>query len=431
MPMNDDAMRKARSALIVSQPFFGSLALYLDLEAGQTQTMATDGKKLYYNPAWVEGLPGKQRQGVIAHEVLHCAYKHHLRRQHRDPQLWNIATDYAINRDLLEAGFELPKGGLFSTAYKGMNAEEIYTRLQSAEAKKPQPKPGKGKPEAGQGQGKGNDASQAGVGGASQGQSQPGDGQGQPSQGDGAGKAAKGNPGQGWGEVRDGTAQAGESAANAASEAEWDRRVREALAVSARGIGGQPGALAELLKDINKPRVNWRDQLRAFVDARSTVDFTWKRPSRRSAGAGFFMPGSQPDSLGKLGIVLDVSGSVDTKLLKQFLGELQSILDNRVCEELIVIQCDTRVTDIAEYRSGDYINMEVKGRGGTKFSPALEWFAEHHPDTGALIYFTDLECSDYGQEPECPMLWAAYGLESQLAPWIEKVPFGQVIKVIA
>ncbi len=401
--MNTDSMTKARAGLIVSQPFFGSLALYLELVEGDTETMATDGKKLFYNPKWVEALPGKQRQGVIAHEVLHCAYKHHLRRQSRDAKLWNIAADYAINRDLIQAGFELPADGLFSNEFPGMGAEEIYARLQSKK----------------QAQG------QAG---------KPGDGNGQPGKpqaGGEGGSPASGQPGQGWGEVRDGSPEQGpESAQKAAQEAEWDRRVRSALAISARGIGGLPEGLQELLKEINKPKVDWRDQLQAFIDARSRTESTWKRPSRRSAGAGFFMPGTQPDNMTKLGVVLDVSGSVNTQLVEQFMGELQSILDNGITEELIAIQCDTRVTKIDEYRSGDLIDLTLNGRGGTRFSPALEWFRMHHPDVGALIYFTDLECTDYGPEPSCPMLWAAYGMESHLDHWIAKVPFGQVIKVV-
>ncbi len=107
------AVTRARTVLLVSQPFYGTLALQLELvevtDKSFVNTMAVDGRHLFYNPEFVLSLTEDELVGVNAHEVAHCAFQHMTRRGHRDPRLWNVAGDYAINADLLDAGFVLPK----------------------------------------------------------------------------------------------------------------------------------------------------------------------------------------------------------------------------------------------------------------------------------------------------------------------------------
>ena len=50
-------IQKARTALVLDHPFFGSLLFRLkDCECRSIPTMATDGLSLYYNPDFVETL---------------------------------------------------------------------------------------------------------------------------------------------------------------------------------------------------------------------------------------------------------------------------------------------------------------------------------------------------------------------------------------
>src|SRR5262245_38471254 len=90
-------LTRARTQLVLNQPFFGALCLRLKLMAGAVPTMSTDGKRILYNPAFVEELKPAELEGVLAHEVSHCALGHFCRRGSRDAKLWNTATDYAIN----------------------------------------------------------------------------------------------------------------------------------------------------------------------------------------------------------------------------------------------------------------------------------------------------------------------------------------------
>jgi hypothetical protein len=95
--------------------------------------MATDGVSLYYNPEFVDTLNSATLAGVLAHEVMHPALQHHVRRSGRDPRRWNEACDYAINPLLLDAGLSLPDGVLVDHRFRGMSAEQIYN-LREGEA---------------------------------------------------------------------------------------------------------------------------------------------------------------------------------------------------------------------------------------------------------------------------------------------------------
>jgi predicted metal-dependent peptidase len=125
-------IQKARTSLILDHPFFGSLLFRLKgRECRSIQTMATDGVSLFYNPDFVETLNAATLSGTLAHEVMHPALHHHVRRSGRDPKRWNIACDYAINPLLIDAGLSLPDGVLIDNRFRGMSAEQIYNLLES------------------------------------------------------------------------------------------------------------------------------------------------------------------------------------------------------------------------------------------------------------------------------------------------------------
>jgi predicted metal-dependent peptidase len=148
----------------VGPEFFLMVQIRLRRETGNQSivippTALVDGKKIYYNAAWVEKMPEKQRLGLLAHEVTHPALQHPWRRGNRRMDLWHRATDYAVNDILLRTtnpdgkpAFELPPGGLFEQRFSGMAAEQIYNILlkeekeeEEQQKKGGQPKPGKGK----------------------------------------------------------------------------------------------------------------------------------------------------------------------------------------------------------------------------------------------------------------------------------------------
>src|SRR5688572_21448831 len=149
-----DALIRARTRLLIDNPFFGCLALHLELvevtDEKFCDTMAVDGVHMYYWPKFVLSIDEWELVGVVVHEVFHCAYKHMTRRGDRRPRMFNVAGDYRINWDCKEAGFKLPgdpipwnpnpkkghdkgqpkMGHLYDPQFKDMSTEEIYEKLK-------------------------------------------------------------------------------------------------------------------------------------------------------------------------------------------------------------------------------------------------------------------------------------------------------------
>jgi predicted metal-dependent peptidase len=384
----DPRMVKAKVNLLLRYPFWGSLACYLKVvEDPKVETMETDGDSLWYNPKFLNTLSEKQLDGVYAHEVSHIAYQHHTRRGKRDVRMWNEAGDYAINRDLLRAGFTLPEQALQDSRFDNMSAEQIFMVLQKEQDKQQQ-----------------------------QGGQQP--------------QQEQGNDPGCCGGVRDAAGE-GNSAQMARSESEWRVRVMQAMAATnAKYAGDVPAEIKRMFESIRKPPQDWRALLRRFIDEKNRTDYSWSKPDRRYLGAGFVLPGLIPDGINKIGIVIDTSGSIDDRALGLFKNELQAIVDDGLTKSITVVCCDTTVKGRYDFQEGDRIDFKPKGGGGTAFSPAISWFAKNEPEVAALIYFTDLDCNDYGEEPWVPLMWLAHGSVNDIKVRQKKVPFGEVVSIV-
>jgi predicted metal-dependent peptidase len=125
-------LSRALTRLAFDQPFFGTLMAMTPLiEDPGVPTLATNGERIYYNPAFLAGLSDPEVLAVLIHELLHVAYLHcdRSRRAGRDACGWNAAADYAINQELDSWGFTLPKIALLDAKYDTLSAEEIYALL--------------------------------------------------------------------------------------------------------------------------------------------------------------------------------------------------------------------------------------------------------------------------------------------------------------
>jgi predicted metal-dependent peptidase len=124
----------ARVGMLLRASFFGNLATRLKLTNADEwcPTAATDGRNFYYNTRFIEMLKPKEIEFLFGHEVLHCVYDHFGRKGDRDPMLWNVANDYAVNADLKKhrvGEFITSVPCLFDYKYEGMSSEEIYDDL--------------------------------------------------------------------------------------------------------------------------------------------------------------------------------------------------------------------------------------------------------------------------------------------------------------
>ena len=191
--------------------------------------MATNGQRIIYNPEFVENLTPAGLEGVLAHEVLHCALAHHCRRGSRELGLWNEACDYAVNPIVLDNGMALPAGVLVNPAFHDLSTEEIYAHLRKGREQQP---PSRSDPQPGpESRTSAPSSLQADSSGTSQAQSDEGSNLGT-------------RPG-GFGEVLDAEGHDGKAAGQAEisrQEQEWSIAADQAVR-SAKACGHIPGGV--------------------------------------------------------------------------------------------------------------------------------------------------------------------------------------------
>jgi predicted metal-dependent peptidase len=413
-----DRLYKQRARLILDQPFFGAMLLGLKwVREDSFQTMATDGVHLFWNGGFVDGLTDAQLRGVLCHEVMHIAQGTHIRQCGRDHRGWNVATDYAINRDLLADGFELPEGGLFDAKYAGMSAEAIFAA--APEAGQPKPQPPVGTPGTGQGQ-------------PGSGETQPSD---TPADDDAPDDTAPepaddGTPVEPEVTVDDvdpgGCGQVlphpdGDDAA----KAQMAQTVRQAVVAAEKAGKGGSNCVRAVKTSLEPPKVPWADVLRDFVSRATRQDYTWARPNRRHVHRGIHLPSWQVDTPQRVMAILDTSGSVDERMLDAFYAELQELLDTGAAASVRIACADTRIHCHGDYAQGEEIDLVPQGGGGTNFKQPMQWAADNLDGAVCLLYLTDMCTSSFGEDPGVPVLW----LDWENSRWASAPDFGQVVAV--
>ena len=391
-------IQKARTTLLLDHPFFGSLLFRLKgRESRSIPTMATDGVSLYYNPEFVDTLNSATLAGVLAHEVLHPALQHHMRRSGRDSRRWNEACDYAINPLLLDSGLSLPDGVLVDHRFRGMSAEQIYN-LRDEET---QPQSG--------GQNSASDGAGAGAGEA-------------PEKQDNAGKPAVPVTEGGIGQVLDAPLPDDETPSIEEQERDWEIAVNQAATV-AQQAGKVPAGLKRTLEGAAEAQVDWRELLRRLWSDTIPADSSWLRPNRRHIWSGLYLPGVVREGTGEIAIAVDCSGSVNARQLRLFEAEIRSILEGQRPERVHVLYFDAEVHKVDTYVAGEMLHLEPVGGGGTDFGPCFDWLNEHgiHPQT--IVFLTDLYGSFPESAPDYPVIWASTGSR--------QAPFGSVIPMHA
>ena len=359
-------LTKARSLLLLDQPFFGCLVMRLKLKEDNvmTKTLTTDGKEILYNAEFVDTLTQQETVGVLAHETMHVALGHCWRMGKRDSQLWNTACDYPVNEIIAKAGLTLPDGCFFG--YPGESAEEIYSKL-----------------------------------------SKPPQSQDQQSQDQSVNK----DPGHCGGVQPPKTEEDCKQ-----GELEWRAAIASALKVTEKTLSAD---IARTFKEIVDPLVSWKVLLRDFVEKNARNDYDWTKPSKRYINQGIFMPSLRSEELPEVCLVIDTSGSIDEKALSTFLNEASQVLE---CYDTTarVICCDNRIHSEDLFTKEDLpLKIEPKGFGGTSFLPPFKHLEDEGITPSCLIYFTDLCCrrERFPQtEPDFPVMWLTNNKEKQ-APW--------------
>ena len=127
------------------------------------------------------------------------------------------------------------------------------------------------------------------------------------------------------------------------------------------------------------------------------------------------MPGQKPDEMIDIAVMLDASGSISETMLKDFLSEIQGIMDSYTEYKIKVIGWDTEIGGVGDFTSDnmeDICNFDPQGGGGTDPMCVWEYLKENDLEPKKLIMFTDY-CF-FGWQPEavenyCDTVWIIKG----------------------
>jgi predicted metal-dependent peptidase len=334
-------------------------------------TAYTNGRDVTYGRGFVDSLEDDaELRGVILHETKHKMYRHMTTWTHlwkRNAQVANMACDYVINLEIKDEEEKsnkyvmLPKCGLYAEKFRGMSSSEVFDQLM---LNPPPPNPDGG------GSGDGIDE-------------------------------------HGWEEAQEMDDKEVKELAK-----EIDSAIRQG-AILAGKVGGD---VDRSFTDLMSSEVDWKEALREFVSAvcSGKDDTTWRKPNRRWLQHDIYMPSTISESMGRLCIAVDTSGSISGSDINKFLSEVVSVMNNVNPEMVDLLYWDSNVAGHEVYGVGEgdklMASTKPKGGGGTSPSCITTYLKGKDIKPEACVVLTDgYVGSDWGGDWSCPVLWAIVG----------------------
>ncbi len=440
--------------------------------------IGNDGSTLYYGPAF-DKRPLEEQTGLVAHQVLHVALRHVDREQQLrarlgdiDSELFAVCADAVVNASLSHLSWlTLPKGSVLldtlllhvlgieqpmDVSLHQWDTETLYRAIDDRQET----------------QGSGRSRQQRSTGRSGGASSDDSDAtQGQTNQ---QGNITRDSDSATTGSTHGKSESAGKSSAadqhNTAQSAEdnnieykdgprahaarqlaatiirdlvpapsdspetrteqsrqWSERL-----LRAHASDGSQSFMRQLLADNIAEATPWEQILRTRLQRALTIqpDVNWSRPNRSwlanrgrtSSGKRLpWQPGiSYSRTAPRLCILVDVSGSVNEKVMQRFANEIDRIVRTFRTDVLLIIG-DDQVREQHRLKNGvsELRAMQFNGGGATDFVPLIEAASKFKPDIG--VYLTDLE-GPAGDAPSWPIIWAVPA-EANAQP----VPYGQRI----
>ncbi|WP_317441782.1 DUF2201 family putative metallopeptidase [Streptomyces collinus] len=391
--MTEDARRAldttkllaARYRAATDRPYLASALYALTVVAStEVPTMGVDRHwRCYVSPAFVDATPVPELAGVWTHEAAHLLRDHHGRADRlpaaaqRDRHRVNVAQDCEVNDDLLADGLRLPEGRmeprLFGLPEGGLF--EAYLDLLPPHVRTPD-----------------------------------------------CGSGAHGTPAPWEFPGSAGPARLGDVEAQALR-----RQTAEAMRAHRRARGSLPAGWQRWADQVLEPTVDWRRALTGAVReaaawAGGAVDYTYRRPSRRTpALRGVVLP-SLRRPLPRVAVVVDTSGSMGDAELAAALAEVTGVLrevgirGNRVT----VLACDADVHAVSRVTSAEQITLG--GGGGTDMRVGIEAALAARERPAIVVVLTDGFTPWPDESPPCRVVAALIGPGAPQPPsWVETV----------
>jgi len=440
---SSNKLEQAVYDLLTRQPFIGHLVQLLTRQISKkipTACVSVMNHRytLTINPDFFQKLTTPEAAAIITHEVYHLLNEHLKRVSEKEPMIYNVAADMAINQyisDLPRYDREEVKKELLDAAKKAGQ------KLSDKDVDKILPKPDKEGKCAGcllpqnynlplektsewyyekiMNDSKLREQFQQKVirlGGMSKEQQK------QLAEDIKSGKVRV--------EVCEGSHDEWGTAEGTTPEVldeELKHIVREAMEKSKKDFGRLPAGLQQSIYDMLESKVNWKAQLRSFVQVATRVlrEKSRKRPSRRY---GVSFPGQKSEFKLNLGVVFDTSGSISDEELKLFLGEVHRINETGMAD-ITIMEADADVHKTYQYKSsmGKFEAHRFYGRGGTDAGPWLKALEDGRYDAGIIL--TDGYFSFELKKPRTAIMWALTEQGYSVKDFNEGVKFGRKVKL--
>ena len=370
---------KAKAKLLVDYPYFGTLASKIEIVINDDlEAFKSDGKKVEINSDYLQELELSEMEFIFANGAMHASLAHESRKNKRSGWLWQMATDIAINDMLLENGLDMPYGAEYRKRFCGLYAEEIYAELKADILR---------------------------------------DDEDLEYEAESADDVEENNKSEKE-EQKSETQQTQEELQEEILQEQLLAQEAISFLESEFKKGEAPREIERFFKVDFFGKIDWREELKSALDRYFRDDYTLLPPSKKLLSYGIYLPSSISQTF-RLVIAIDSSGSVDETLLSEFLSEvnfLMSLVQNYQIELLI---CDDKIRSHKTFYSGDSLEVELKGGGGTDFRPVFEFCESHFDDVKLLLYFTDLDGFFPKSIPNYEVKWVTQK-EKEL-------PFGELI----
>ena len=421
--INDYAMklRLSRMRLLASYSFYGLLLSHTKFSLDENcPTAYTDGRKIAFNPDFLERLTDEETDFVLMHEILHIALQHCFRGHDYDAENFNIACDIVVNSNILQSfggnkrkisidGEPLMHMAPDGTDGYNYTAEEVYDMLPKNKKKK-------------------NGSSFSG-GNNSGSSTDNGDGDGNDNSG-GKGtqnsKKPKTNSGSEYYVFDDHSFWTDDN--DEELEDAWEKHFEDACKIvsiedASKSCGSLPAFAERILRERKNAQTNWREVLNNFVQDEIN-DYSFNPPDKRFDGSDFMLPdfNEAEETVKDILFMIDTSGSMTDKMITQAYDEIRGAIDqfNGRLEGLVGF-FDAVVVEPKPFSSIDELDIiRPYGGGGTRFDIIFKYVANHMSDhlPSSIVILTD----GYAPFPkesvalDIPVLWVINN-DDVTPPW--------------
>ena len=396
-------IRESRGRLMEQNPFFAILLMYLKFVAvSDINKMSTNGRCIYFSPAFVEKLYCDELDYILCHQIVHILCGHIWIPIDRKGDDYHFACDIATNLIMAELGFEEERYSHLGNVYRkipseecepiDITVEEIYSRIPYSlylfDAKT---------------------------------------------------RSKYLMDDDLWWSQRDDNGESGEiildiveddclakdeetedgSCGDTALRQCWQGRAASAAEqIKTSGFGGNKSAgdvpefMKRIIEKMKKPVLDWKKILNNFIQEQ-TCDYTFAPPDRRFSDTDFFLPDFNEKDFAVKEILFmgDTSGSVDENELTAIYSEIRGALEQfggRLTGKLGFFDASVK-TPYPFESIDDLARIIPYGGGGPDFFVIFDYIRHNysHNLPACVIIFTDgyAEFPDEHEAMGIPVLW--------------------------